>query len=47
MKKGLCLLLSILFILSCLPMATFANELEENEDNGKLFIDLANMISII
>ena len=33
MKKGLCLLLSILFILSCLPMATFANELEENDEN--------------
>ena len=37
MKKGLCLLLSIIFVLSCLPLAVFADELGGGEVVEELY----------
>lgn len=36
MKKGLCLLLSFVFLLSCMPFAVFANETGETGENEEI-----------
>jgi len=43
MKKGICLLLSVLFILSCLPMAVFADAVDNGGGNDENADELYNV----